>query len=99
VLNASWGLAEDVLTELDSRARRTKVLLAQVDDQVVAVREDEVLQVVDSPRVSGWIERPYVVGVFSLRGAIYALTDPAGRRCRRTVALVLDQPSRCRAVG
>jgi len=98
-LGGAWGLADDLLERLQDNVRETKYLLAAVGNEVVAIPDVQILEVVDRPRVSRWLTDPLVVGTFALRGDIYTLTDPLESGTVREVAVVLYHGDRYVAIA
>lgn len=98
-LSAPWGLADELLERLRNEAREIKYLLAAVGEEVVAIPDFRILEVVDRPRLSRWLYDPIVVGTFALRGDIYTLTDPLQSGQARDIAVVLYHESRYVAVA
>ncbi len=96
---SNWGLADDLLDRIGVGAGEAKYLLAEVADEVVAVPDAKILEVVDRPKVTPWLVDRTIVGVFALRGDIYTLTDPIRAGQRRRIAIVAAVEGRLAAIA
>lgn len=93
----SYGFREELLEELSALTLR--VLVAEADEELLAIPEPRVRAIHYEPRTIPWIVENPVVAVFMVRGEAYALTDPLLRGKARRIAIALNQRERFVAVG
>jgi chemotaxis signal transduction protein len=93
----SYGFREEILRELSSLNLR--VILARADEELLAIPEGDVREILYQPSVTPWIQGSPAVAVLIVRGNAYALTDPLNRGKIRRIALALAIRSRYLAIG
>lgn len=93
----AFGFREEILKELEEL--HFKVILAQVDEELIAFPETQIREIIHEPPAIPWIRRSPVVGVFMIRSSAVALTDPLFRGKARRIALLLAVKHRFIAVG
>lgn len=99
LLKAGWGLADDLLVEVDQGPRERRCLVVVAGAERFALPHESVREIVDRPKVSPWLPGDWVVGVLALRGDICTMIDPLGEGTARRTAVVLDVPGRRAALG